>query len=568
MLKKIEETPEGGACSPAFLALLVTACLLALPFTANTAPRKAELKITKAVDLPVSGIRLAVMSESRESPLPSPSVQTFQIQTGDHISREERYFARHLWIRRQVAGRWMDDSGNTLTVASMLFLLPPALKEKLVTREEFDSATAAAEPGVWTSEDIQQWLADFADASPIAVPLQKRPFNISTLAGYRFTGRSGILAYVFRLNRASAGQSRATQETFAAIFELAPEINPAEARETIEARFVPSITVSQKKPPAAVAPSASFQAPSSVSRTAADRQRSPEFLASREQVIAGIKNSKDWWFAETPNYILLSNLSLKHKHTARQLQEDVELLRGIFAKIIPPRREVSAVSVIRLFADQADYEKYVGEDFRWTSGIWAPDRKELVIRQAQWGGTRQQRVSTLSVVYHEAFHQYLFYIMDQTATSPWFNEGHACLFEAADISQQRVVIEECERFVAPVTEMTAAGSMDFKSILPLDYKGFYAGTDQDRDKRYAQAWAMIYFLRKAAPAEKLHTYDGLLDRYLEELCRVGDFSLATSAVFSDDLVNRLEKDFVAFWKSRNRRSAASRFDMLNESSQK
>ena len=40
---------------------------------------------------------------------------------------------------------------------------------------------------------------------------------------------------------------------------------------------------------------------------------------------------------------------------------------------------------------------------------------------------------TLAVLYHEAFHQFIFYSVGEVAPHSWFNEGHGDYFSGADV---------------------------------------------------------------------------------------------------------------------------------------
>jgi len=71
----------------------------------------------------------------------------------------------------------------------------------------------------------------------------------------------------------------------------------------------------------------------------------------------------------------------------------------------------------------------------------------------------------------------------------------------------------------------------------------------------------VYYLRKGTASEKSAKYAGILDRYLDALCRMDDHRKATAEVMTPEILHSINADFAAFWKSKNKRSAAARFDI-------
>ena len=49
------------------------------------------------------------------------------------------------------------------------------------------------------------------------------------------------------------------------------------------------------------------------------------------------------------------------------------------------------------------------------------------------GGRRTSNRDSLLVLYHEAFHQYIYYAVGEVAPHDWFNEGHGDYFSGAVI---------------------------------------------------------------------------------------------------------------------------------------
>ena len=142
----------------------------------------------------------------------------------------------------------------------------------------------------------------------------------------------------------------------------------------------------------------------------------------------------------------------------------------------------------------------------------------------------------------------------------WFNEGHACFFEAAEVDGKgRVEIPENARVNQLLENLDAAAAL-LPKLLHADRAAFYGGSDQQRGLNYTTAWALVYFLRKGVPSERLAAYSGILDTYLKKLAETRDADAATTAAFEGVNLRRLQEDFTDFWKKG--RNSARRYDPL------
>jgi hypothetical protein len=229
-----------------------------------------------------------------------------------------------------------------------------------------------------------------------------------------------------------------------------------------------------------------------------------------------------------------------------------------YAQLVPPVVPETSVGVIRVFATAEEYTAYVGAEHAWTSGLWNPFKQELTIRPNDWGGSREKENHLLRVVYHEAFHQYLFLATGGIQAAAWFNEGHASLFENARIAGGRLDVEEDPARLAVLMEMIQGSKANLKELLPLTYQEFYAGDNQQRQERYALAWALVYYLRKGAAAERTPYAHQVCQRYLEALIQTKDGDAATRAAFDGIDLARLTADFTRFWLSNHKRAKADR----------
>src|SRR4030095_1230319 len=75
-----------------------------------------------------------------------------------------------------------------------------------------------------------------------------------------------------------------------------------------------------------------------------------------------------------------------------------------------------------------------------TAGYWNDEAEELVFFDMD---DRKDMAddNTLAVLYHEAFHQYIYYSVGNVAPHSWFNEGHGDYYAGAKYGTTRFTIE-------------------------------------------------------------------------------------------------------------------------------
>jgi len=236
----------------------------------------------------------------------------------------------------------------------------------------------------------------------------------------------------------------------------------------------------------------------------------------------------------------------------RDLESDLEPMRAAYAVLVPPPQPIRAVGVIRIFADQEEYTRYVGEAYAWSAGLWNEGRGELVIRPVEQGRYDRVRERVMRTIYHEAFHQYLSLATQPLRACVWFNEGHAVFFEYADLQRGNVSFRESESYVP------LAAGLPLEALFSMNYAFFYSGTDDQRRQRYATAWALVYYLRRSEAADPSFAFAGFLDDYMRALQQERDGPKATRALLAKYPLASLQADFTDFWSSPRRRRAVLR----------
>jgi hypothetical protein len=240
-----------------------------------------------------------------------------------------------------------------------------------------------------------------------------------------------------------------------------------------------------------------------------DSEKKPEeWRNARKKKLAGLK---EWDALDTENYLIVYNKEVK-RPLLNQIAKHIELIRAdVYEKIFPPTREVKAVSVVRVCKDAEEYHRYGGPG--GSAGYWADHDEELVFYQ-----DRANRTDSLRVLYHEAFHQYIYYAVGNVAPHSWFNEGHGDYFAGHDCVGGKFIAKPFRWRTGII-----ADALSQKSWVPLEKFLKYTQGEYYANPGlcYAQGWSFIYFLREVEKKKivKYKKYWGLLDRYFDAIKR-------------------------------------------------
>ncbi len=502
-------------------------------------------------NLPGLGLRLRPLAGGTAEPLPQPKAYTYTFRRNGHEEQRVLHDPHELWYATQHGAQWRDAHGNMLVIGHVK-RRPPRIESELphVPHEVFESAMEAGEARLDpdNNEHLARWVAAFGGFSP-STPENLRTGNNLVQARFYPTGRRDTLAYLFRVRPRSLAAQAASVPWFCAIVRIGDNTPPAKVRQAFETQFLPTV---------AALPSASQSGERELrSRTLPTRGAgAPRSSPAREAARKSIANLKDWWVAETPEYVILSDIrSSTGRALIRELQETLPVLRAAYAQLVPPDRDAEEFGVVRIFEDPEAYRSYVGPAHAWSSGIWDPQRRELVI-QAQ----ERARDVTMEIIRHEGFHQYLHQAMPGVEHAVWFNEGHACFVESARIGGgRRVTFPENQRVDELLKHLPEVAAR-IPAILRADTAAFYAGDDRVRSLNYTTAWGLVYFLRKGAPSRRMRDYEQIPDAYLKHLADGKDAAAATAAAFAGIDMERFQQDFAEFW--RRHRGAARQYDPL------
>jgi hypothetical protein len=233
----------------------------------------------------------------------------------------------------------------------------------------------------------------------------------------------------------------------------------------------------------------------------------------------------------------------------------------VFSTFFPLKVTLKAVSVCRFFEERQDYLQYVGKELDWTGGLWYPPRKELLISPIDWASRSEERKMMIDVVYHEGFHQYLHYAINEEEASIWFNEGNATFFEGIVFKADDKFTVELPERLDRIQEMKgmAHGPVDIKKFVSMSHKEFIEPSSVE--KNYALAWGLMFFLHKGANVLKdKNNYSEIPMKYYDAIIETRELKKADETAWKDIDMKKFEKDFTEFWQNDSLIRKAEKFD--------
>jgi hypothetical protein len=256
---------------------------------------------------------------------------------------------------------------------------------------------------------------------------------------------------------------------------------------------------------------------------------------------------KGWNVIVSPKkqYVVIYNTKNGKNHAlAQTIAERIEKIREqVYEVQFPPAKPIQAVSVVRVCADAKDYSDYGGPG--GSAGYWSSGSEELVFYDMS--ASKKIDDDTVGVLYHEAFHQFIYYSVGDVAPHSWFNEGHGDYYAGARYRNGKFTIEKFDWRVGTVQGAIVEGprprktKIDPKGNPVLDEegnpvrewgnKGYTPLCDLVRFSQgeyysypgvsYAQGWSLIYFLREIVPKNKKwnEKWGKILSTYFDTLKR-------------------------------------------------
>lgn len=229
----------------------------------------------------------------------------------------------------------------------------------------------------------------------------------------------------------------------------------------------------------------------------------------RRAQVRETKLVKGWKAVDTKNYIIVHHEDVDAK-LCQQIGAQIEAIRAqVYEVMFPPDRPITAVCIVRVCKDQEQYMSYGAPG--GSAGYWDSNSEELVFYEDQ--GNKKD---SLRVLYHEAFHQYIFYSVGDFAPHSWFNEGHGDYFAGHDYQAGTFQRGPFQWRVSEAKEWKRNPKRPPLKDWIQWTQGQYYGGNKDGvpiGANYALGWSFVYFLRSTKKPE----YQGILDRYFNTL---------------------------------------------------
>ena len=520
-------------------------CLFGLAVTATANP-----EFTPAKTYPHLGLVLPQLALATAEPTSPPQAYPGIVVIEEALWREDRFDPAELWYNTQCCGRWRNSKSYHLTLGRATHI-PPDFIEQRVLREQFDAwlndNTTLLNPQ--EQEQLNAWVSAFSGYEVAAPqPLSLNRFALEQVLFYP-TDTPNILIYAWLPRRVG---NAPRHDWFCVILHAPDNSEPTILRSVFEERFINKIAL-----PGASAKNRTIEADElSVLQRGEELPEATLNHPVRIEARKSIENYQDWWFAETENYIILSDVATEiGTALIQEIQAQLPLMHKACLQLIPALTIEPNVALIRIFQKREDYRTYVGAERAWTGAIWDPSRRELVcfLQQDGRGMMRMFR--------HEAFHQYLSYAYCMMPSAPWLNEGHACLFEnSRTATKGNLIFEEDPELVAALLENLDAAISRLPFLLDATYTTFYQGTAPERQLNYALAFGIVYYLHKGAPLERNQPFASILADFSAAIGRGCTYQEATEHAFAEINLAKFQDGLRTFWlKNRN---AAKRYDPL------
>jgi len=493
----------------------------------------ATVVFDKAREFPDLALELPVLSNSRGMPLEMPRATAYLVGSGADYRLADRFDVLDLWTAMTVRGRWLDQSGNKLWIARIPSKVPQDQPGVVRTRVDFRDRLERLGAKDRSARDEAIMSIAPSEVTEPEKPRRANRQNFVELWEYPCEDpRTVVFAFLPKIE----GRSSPDADWYMVAFEAGEgETDLAAALDSFDRNFLDGIV--------------GMKPEKKVSRKKEDEKKEStvedENAFLREDVRRAVVNYPEWHFADSGDVVVVDNLPPEQSAPlVVSLTNNLPRLRKAYAAAAPsPLKDPLRPAVVRLLDGRAQYLAYVGVEYQWTAAVWTPERRELAAYLSDTGVD-----GLLKTVRHEAFHQYLAYAGCMITAAPWFNEGHAELFEYTRFNIDGEVVFDADPNAAAIVR---TGVREFAEMLPaimrMGYEEFYDGTDAEREAKYAIAWSIAYFLEKGAPEIRFQPYKDLRADYMKALVRTRNMHEATRAVLPEEKMKDFVDDWLHFW---------------------
>ena len=481
-------------------------------------------------EYPDLSLECSVPANAKADPVAMPSATAFIVKDQKGTWLEDRFDVFELWRAEALRARWIDADGNCFSICRIPRKVPDDGSE---TRTRADFAVrygmeASAGETVLGPKDLDHldeavYLLAPVEVSERFAPRRSQRKNLSSLWQYSSTNDN---AYVYAFRPRAAGRVK-TDWYMVSLVSDDPE-----APEKIDEWLDEVEWIGEEAPP------------NPKERPSKESLRETDLLATdyRRNVI----NYEDWHFASASNIVVVDNMTETDRRPfLAALTNGLPRLQAAYRATLPsPLIKDSHLAAVRIFGSREEYLNYVGWEMKWSAALWSPQHRELVLFYPPGGSER-----LLHTVWHEAPHQHLDYACSMLQMPPWFNEGHAELFEHTHFDMDgELVFDRDPDAVLAIQQNAAELARSLPALFDMDYPEFYAGSNAERQLKYQLAWSLAYFLQVGAPKVRFQPFKNLRADLMAAVVRTRRRDEATRAVLEGDMRKSLIEEWTAFWK--------------------
>lgn len=375
-------------------------------------------------------------------------------------------------------------------------------------------------------QSFEDWLNKTYGAKGIRIQTQGKKIKVGKREGEEMV----YLTNAYKIDQKNyALVVQLDDEAFAMHYRLANAPNGFDKWEDVFQRSARSFRETNKKK---VAEPASTKVDSNAPLPDAEKKRH----------LADVSRTAGWYLDETKNYFIKARTV--DQNFVQTLKEHLEMIRGRLEADYPPIKPITTRSVLRVCHDWNEYTRYGGPG--GSVGYWNPGTEELVV----FNSKEYDIKATYAVLYHEAFHQYIFYRCGKISPHSWFNEGTGDFYAGGKIKYGKFEIGPSEAPLVGRVE-TARSLVQQKKTVPLEklVRMTQAEYYTEGALKYAQGWALIYFLRNGSSANGWKKeWEQILPTYLQVLIDTKNPEKAVEKAFDGVDMNALESTWLEYVK--------------------
>ena len=465
------------------------------------------------------------LANARAEIVEMPRAAAYLVTGENGMRLEDRFDVFDLWRCDAVRACWCDTDGNRFSICRIPRKMPGDAGSEALTRSGYAKRYSATELGEKDLDALDEavYLLSPVEVGKRVKPRRSQRQNLAQLWRYQ-TADGNAFVYAFR--------PRVAKKHRADWYMVSLQSGDRDAAEKIDA-WLDDVEWLKKGSRSAASGKNGLRPASETDLLASDYRRS-------------VVNHSDWHFASASNVVIVDKVpDVRRTSFVAALTNGLPKMQAAYRKVLPSALSGdSHVAAVRIFGSREEYLAYVGADMKWSSALWSPQHRELVLYWPEGGSE-----TLLRTVWHEALHQHLDYACSMIQSPVWLNEGHAVLFEHAHFDMDgNMVFEPVPDAVAAVKSNPGEIAEFLPSLFLMDYAEFYSGTAEERIFKYHMAWSVAYFLQVGAPEVRFRPFENLRSDLLGAVVGTRSRDEASKVVMTEQMQKNLIDEWLTFWK--------------------